>query len=130
MVLAPLPHAFNMVRATEVIAVFGFVQPPVLARRFAGLAAWTLGTVVLMPQVTVVRMKECLTVLTLALSDVTSHWPASPQANDLDLAAWREENAEENAGRRRAKKTEEVDASHRWGRRRHGLHDNFTLTAG
>jgi hypothetical protein len=68
--------------------------------------------------------------LTLAFSDVTSHWPASPQANDLYSAVWREENDEENAGQSRQKKTEEADAYHMWGRRQHRLYDTFTLTAG
>jgi hypothetical protein len=70
------------------------------------------------------------TMLTLAFSDVTSHWPASPQANDLYSAVWREENDAENAGRSRLKKTEEADAYRMWGRRQHRLYDNFTLTAG
>jgi hypothetical protein len=66
----------------EVIAVFRFAQPTALAGRFAGLLAWRLGTVALTPQVAGVRMKERSTELTFALSDVLSHWPASPQAND------------------------------------------------
>jgi hypothetical protein len=66
----------------EVRAVFGFAQPTALAGCFAGLSALRLGTVALTPQVTGVWMKECLTVLTFVLSDVTYHWPASPQANN------------------------------------------------
>jgi len=33
-------------------------------------------------------------VLTLALGEWTSHWPASPQTNDLNIAVWKEEKAE------------------------------------
>jgi hypothetical protein len=43
-------------------------------------------------------MKECLTVLALALADVTSHWPVSPQANDRHVVAWKEEHRAENVG--------------------------------
>ena len=130
MVLAPLPHAFNMGRVTEVIAVLGFAEPTTLACCFAGLAAWQLCTVVLPPRVTGVRIKECLTVLTRALSGVTYHGPASPQAHDLYRVVWREENAEENVGPSRQKKTEEADSYHMTGRRRNGLNNNFNLTAG
>jgi hypothetical protein len=76
--LAPLPYPFHMGRAAEVVSVFGFAQPTTLTGRFAGLSAWRLSTVVLAPNVTVVWIKECLTVLTPALSEVTYHWPPSP----------------------------------------------------
>jgi hypothetical protein len=45
--------------------------------------------------------------LTLALGEWTSHWPGSPQANDRQIAAWKEENGQEQADRRSSKKTEE-----------------------
>jgi hypothetical protein len=85
------------------------VEPLALTGRFAGLAAARLGTVALATYIAIVGSKEDLTVLTLALSGLMSHWPASPQANGLYLAAWGEENAEENAGQRRQTKTEEPD---------------------
>ena len=98
MVVAPLPHPLDVGGAAEVMAVVGFVQPPPLTGRFAGLSAWRLGTVVLSSHVAGVRIKEGLTVLTLALSHVTYHGPASPQAHDRHIAAWKEENCEENPG--------------------------------
>jgi len=107
-VLAPLPNPFHMVRATEVIVVFGFLQPSALAGGFAGLAAWRPRTVALTPHVAIVGIKEDLAVLTLALSDVTCHWPESPQVNDRPGAVWKEENGEENERRRRGKKREEI----------------------
>src|SRR5215813_6905103 len=108
MVVAPLPYPFDVGRATEVMAIVGFVQTPPLTGRFAGLAAWRLGTVVLPPHVAGVRIKQCLTVLALPLSYVTFHGPASPQAYDRHIATWKEENGEENAGASRAKKREEI----------------------
>jgi hypothetical protein len=67
-------------------------------------------------------------VLTLALSEVTYHWPESPQVNDRRVAAWREENTEENGKPKTAEENgEETDKYHMWGRRRNGLHDNFNL---
>jgi hypothetical protein len=94
---------------TEVITVARLVQPAALTGRFAGLAARWRRTVVLAPGAARVRIKEGLTVLTLALGEWTSHWPASPQANDRHIAVWKEENGAKQAGRRRSKKTEEAD---------------------
>jgi len=94
---------------TEVITVARLVQPAALTGRFAGLAARGRRTVVLAPGAARVRIKKGLTVLTLALGEWTSHWPASPQANDLNIAVWKEENGAKQAGRRRSKKTEEAD---------------------
>ncbi len=107
--LAPLPDALDMGGTTEVITVVGLLQPTAVTGRFAGLAARWRRTVVLAPGAARVRIKEGLTVLTLALGEWTSHWPASPQANDLQIVAWKEENGEEQAGRRRSKKIEEAD---------------------
>jgi hypothetical protein len=85
------------------------LQPTALTGRFAGLAARGRRTVVLAPGAARVRIKEGLTVLTLALGEWTSHWPASPQANDLHIAAWKEENGAKQGSRRRSKKTEEAE---------------------
>src|SRR2546426_2895645 len=71
-----------MVRATEVIVVFGFLQPSALAGGFAGLAAWRSRTVALTPHVAMVGIKEDLAVLTRALSAVTCHWPESPRSEE------------------------------------------------
>jgi len=108
MVVAPLPHPFDVGGAAEVLAVVGFTQPTTLTGRFAGLAAEGLRTVVLASNIARVRIKEDLTMLTLALAGVLSHWPGSPQANHRPRAAWKEENHEENVGERRAKKREEM----------------------
>jgi hypothetical protein len=52
----------------------------------------------------VVRLKEALTVLTLAFGVWTSHRPASPQAHDQGIGGWKEENGE---GKSALKKIEE-----------------------
>jgi hypothetical protein len=44
-----------------------------------------------------VGIKEGLTVLALALRAWTSHWPASPQANERKSGAWKEANGEEKS---------------------------------
>jgi hypothetical protein len=53
--------------------------------------------------------KEGLTGLTLALTQWTSHWPASPQVNDPNIAPWEEEHGDANGSGRRTQKTEERD---------------------
>jgi hypothetical protein len=111
---------------TEVITVVGLLQPSVLTGRFAGLSARWRRTIALAPSAARVRIKEGLAVLTLALCEWTSHGPVSPQAHDLNVAGWREENAEEKGEPKQAEEDgEETDYYHMWGRRRHGLHDNF-----
>jgi hypothetical protein len=77
--------------------------------RVAGLAARWLCTVALAPGAAWVSIKETLAVLTLALCEWTSHWPASPQANDLNIAAWKEANREDKVGGERPKKIQEAD---------------------
>ena len=126
--LAPLPDTLDMGRAAEIIPVVRFVEPTALAGGLAGLLAPGRGAVALALGVARVGSKEGLTMLALAFGMWTSHWPASPQANHRKIGAWKEENGEEKAGQRRAKKTEEEDKSHMWGRRRNGLTNNFNLT--
>jgi hypothetical protein len=107
-VFAPLPDALDMGRATKIIPVMRFMEPTALAGGLAGLAARGLGAVALARGATRVGSKEGLTVLALAFGDWTSHWPASPQTNDRQIAGWREEDEQENtragAERRRQKK--------------------------
>jgi hypothetical protein len=104
---APLPDTLDMERAAEIIPVVRFVMPTALAGDLAGLAARGRGAVALALGAARVGSKEGLTVLAFALGKWTSHWPASPQANHRKIGAWKEENGEEKAGRRRVKKTEE-----------------------
>ena len=85
--LTPRSDALDVGRACEVIAVVGFVTPSPLAGSFAGFAAFGCGTVALAPDAARVGSKESLTVLTLAVGVWTSHWPASPQANDRKIEA-------------------------------------------
>src|SRR5256886_6876310 len=121
-VLSPLPDALDLGGAFEVIAVVGLLLPSALAVGFAGLAALGLRAIALSPGAAWIGIKEGFTVLTLAFGEWTSHWPASPQVNDRKIAAWREENA----GRRRRKKTGKKRINIQfWGRRRNGLNDNF-----
>jgi len=122
--LAPLPHALDLGGACEVIAVSGLVEPATLASGFAGVAARGLGAVALASGAARVGIKEGPTVLTLALTQWSSHWPASPQANDQGIGARKEENGVEKSA---PKNTEEGDIYVLWGRRRNGLTANFTL---
>ena len=46
-----------------------------------------------------------------------SHWPASPQVNDLHITAWKEENWEDKAEGRREKTREEVEQYQRSGKK-------------
>jgi hypothetical protein len=69
----------------------------VLAGGFTRLAALGLGAVALAPGATRVGSKEGLTVLALTFGEWTSHWPASPQANDQGIGAWKKENGEEKS---------------------------------
>jgi hypothetical protein len=96
--LAPLPDALDMDGSTEGITVARLVQPTALTGRFAGLAACGRRTVVLAPSAARVRRKEGLTVLTLAFAEWTSHWSASPQANELHIAVWKEEQEGRTSG--------------------------------
>ena len=91
---APLPDALDLGRPAEIIPVVRFLMPTALAGGFAGLAARGLGTVALALGAARVGLKEGLTVLTLAFREWTFHWPASPQANDQGIGAWKEENGE------------------------------------
>jgi hypothetical protein len=67
------------------------------------------GAVALASSAARARIKKGLTVLTLALAQWTSHWPAPPQVNDPNIAAGEEEHGAENGSGRRAKKMEERD---------------------
>jgi hypothetical protein len=70
-------------------------MPATLAGDFARMAAHGLGAVALASGAARVGIKKGLTVLTLALTQWTSHGPASPQVHDQGIAAWKEENGEE-----------------------------------
>jgi len=72
-------------------------MPTALAGGLAGLAARGLGAVALAPGAARVGIKKGLTVLALAFREWTSHWPASPQANDRKIGAWKEENGAEKS---------------------------------
>src|SRR5262245_32970949 len=98
-----------MGRAAKVITIVGFAEPPPLTGRFAGQPAWRLGTVVLPPHIAGVRIKECPTVLALALSHRTCHGPASPQVHDRPITAWMEENGAGKDGESQRKKREEME---------------------
>jgi hypothetical protein len=102
---APLPHALDMGRAGEVIAVAWLLEPAVLTRGFAHLPACRLGAVALATSATRVGIKKGLTVLTLTLPQWTSHEPASPQAHDQRIGAWKEENGAEKMRTEEEQKT-------------------------
>jgi hypothetical protein len=86
-----------MGRVAEIIPVVRLLMPTALAGGLAGLAARGLGAVALAPGAARVGIKKGLTVLALAFREWTSHWPASPQANDRKIGAWKEENGEEKS---------------------------------
>ena len=87
MSFAPLPDALDMGRVAERILVLRFVMPTALAGGLAGLAAHGLGAVALAPRAARVGLTEGLTVLARAFRQWTSHWPASPEANDRKIGA-------------------------------------------
>ena len=107
-----------MGRAAEIIPVVRFVEPTALAGSFAGLMARGFGAVALASSAARVGIKKGLTVLTLALAQWTSHWPESPQGNDLHIAAQEEEPGEENGRGSRSKKTEERDEYRVFGKKK------------
>ncbi len=84
--LAPLPHPLDMSRTFEVIPVGGFLEPAALAGGFARPATLGLGAIVLTSGTARVRIKEDLAVATFTFREWRSHWPASPQVNDLKIA--------------------------------------------
>jgi hypothetical protein len=104
MVMSPLLDALDMIGASEVIAIFGFVLPSALAVGLTGFSALGLGTVALVSHVAVVGNEEDLAMLTLAFLDRVSHGPESPQAHDRGDRGGREADGEGNGTRRRWKK--------------------------
>jgi len=102
--VSPLLDALDMIGASEVIAIFGFVLPSALTVGLTGLSALRLGTVALVSHIAVVGNEEDLAVLTLAFSDGVSHGPESPQAYDRGDRGGREADGKENRTRRRSKK--------------------------
>jgi hypothetical protein len=102
-------NAFDIVGASEVVLVFGFLEPAALSVGFAGVAAVGLGTEALTGHIAVVGMENPLAVLTVRLLSRVCHGPESPQAHDLLVAVGKEENRDTNGKGRRRKKTEEGD---------------------
>ena len=94
---APLPDALDMRRGAERIPVVRFVMPTAWAGGLAGLAARGLGAGALAPGAARVGIKEGLTVLARALRECTAHGPASPQAHERKIGAWKEANGEEKS---------------------------------
>ena len=72
-------------------------MPTAWAGGLAGLAARGRGAVALAPGAARVGIKEGLTVLARAFRECTAHWPASPQANERKIGAWKEANGEEKS---------------------------------
>ena len=104
MSFAPLPDAIDMSRVFEVATVSGFVQPSTLASGFTRLATLGLGAIALASDTSGVGSKERLTVQTFTVGKWTSHWPESPQTNDLSTDGGVKDPDEEYG---RAKKREE-----------------------
>jgi len=71
--LAPLLYATHIVSPAEIVSVLGFLKPNLLACRFAGLAAFGLGTISLAPPVAMVGSEENTTTRALALSHSFCH---------------------------------------------------------
>jgi hypothetical protein len=126
--LAPLPHALDVGRAYDVIAVRGCVEPAPLAGGLAGVAACGRGAVSWASGAARVGIKEGRTVLTLALTQWTSHSPASPQAKDQGMGAQKKENGEEKKHSEEERRTRQYgDKYLLGGRRRHGLTANALI---
>jgi hypothetical protein len=97
-----------------------------LAGGLAGLAARGRGAVAWAPGTARGGRKAGLTGLALAFGKWTSPWPASPQAKERKIGAWKEENgAEKSAEDCRKRKG---DKYYIWGRRRNSLTYHFKLT--
>ena len=94
--LSPLSHALDVLGASEVVAIVGFIEPSALAVGLTGLAALGLGAVALTLRIAVVGNEEHLAVLTLTFSRGLSHGPESPQAYDLGRAGDRKATGEAN----------------------------------
>ena len=71
--LAPFLYAAHIVRPSEVVAVLRFIEPTLLACRFAGLAAFGLGTISLLPPVAMVGSEENSAARAFALSRSFCH---------------------------------------------------------
>lgn len=67
------------------IPVGGFREPAALTGRFASLAALGFGAIALASGTTWIRIKEGLAVSTFTFGEWRSHWPESPQVNDLKI---------------------------------------------
>jgi hypothetical protein len=64
---APLPHALDVCRAAEVVAVSRFAQPAAVTFGVAGGAALRFGAEALMPSVPQVGIKQTFAMQTLTL---------------------------------------------------------------
>jgi hypothetical protein len=73
MILAPLLHALDVERTMEVMPVFLLPEPLLLACSLAGLSAFGLLAVLMVPGVAGIWREEVVTVLALALSDPFCH---------------------------------------------------------
>ena len=93
-----------MIGASEVLAVFRFLQPSALAIGFAGLLALGLSTVALVSHIAVVGDKEDVAMAALTFTVRVSHGPESPQAHDLGDHGDKKVNNDENDAGRRLKK--------------------------
>jgi hypothetical protein len=78
MLRPPLPHPLHIFRATEVIAVVGFAQPPLLTGLLAGGLAVLGGTVFLAASIPVIRNKELLAVQTFTAKGGRFHRGEKP----------------------------------------------------
>jgi hypothetical protein len=72
---APLTHAFNIGRTTEMIAVARFAQPAAVALGVPGSTALWFGAEALMPCVPQVGIKQLFAMQTLTLIRI-GHLPA------------------------------------------------------
>jgi len=99
--LAPLLYATHIVRPAEIVSVLRFLKPNLLACRFAGLAAFGLGTISLAPPVAMVGGEETTTTRALTLSHSFCHCPLT------SAGQWINSERERSISRKKKKEGEE-----------------------
>src|SRR5438445_10229300 len=102
MCLSPLPHPLHVLRAAEVVPVFGFAQPTLLPGSLASLLALRGRTILLAASIPVIGHKQHLTMQTLATAHFEFHQveTASVKSPARRAQARRRSAWEENGKRR------------------------------
>jgi len=100
---APLLDTLAVGGAGAGLAVAWRLEPAGVAGGLTRLAARGLGAVAWAPGATRVGSPAGLPGLALTCGEGTAHWPASPQANEPGIGAWKTENREEKSAPKQIK---------------------------